>query len=131
MQLQCCPVPQSRANQARPVLAQMCDKLGIRLQPLPSLEALADKVPRIETPYCYFEIPGDNTAKGRSIDRFVIVGGSVRIPMVFPRQVVCELLELRDRVDWRACAGSADEEALGARVLREQFAAFDPRKKST
>merc|ERR1719387_3485756 len=117
---------------ARMVLAEMTKKIGIgyTVERVSSLKGLDAKVRQLETPYVYFEIPGDNTAKGRSVERCVVVGGgTARIPMDFPRKVVCELLDLQDRVDWKKCATSPEEEGLAARVIREQFAPFDPKKK--
>ena len=40
-----------------------------------------------------------------------------------------ELLDLQDRMDWRKCATSVEEEGLATRVIRQQFAPFDPKKK--
>ena len=73
---------------ARMVLAEMTKKIGYDVERVPSLQGLDAKVQRLETPYVYFELPGDNTAKGRSVERCVVVGGgTARIPMEFPRQV--------------------------------------------
>eukprot|EP00928_Gymnodinium_smaydae_P027657 TRINITY_DN21312_c0_g1_i1.p1 TRINITY_DN21312_c0_g1~~TRINITY_DN21312_c0_g1_i1.p1 ORF type:complete len:665 (-),score=160.20 TRINITY_DN21312_c0_g1_i1:383-2377(-) len=80
------------------------------------------------TPYVYFELPGDNTAKGRLIERYVYAGGGggPRIPLNFGRQVACQLLGCEDKVDWRQCQEDRDSEKLSAIAFRERFKAYLP-----
>merc|ERR1712151_767406 len=96
MQIQVVPVDATRAGAAREALeetAQRC--LRAKLKRVQKHDDVAELVnDNAETPYIYFEIPGDNTAKGRSVERYVHVGseGSARIPINFGRQVACHLL---------------------------------------
>ncbi|OLP93750.1 CWF19-like protein 1-like [Symbiodinium microadriaticum] len=85
------------------------------------------------TPYIYFEIPGDLSARGRQIERFLYAalpnGGGPRIPINFGRQVACQLLGCEDKVDWRQCQDSKEGEKKLALTLREIFKPFQVKGK--
>eukprot|EP00397_Hematodinium_sp_SG-2012_P018306 GEMP01018750.1.p1 GENE.GEMP01018750.1~~GEMP01018750.1.p1 ORF type:complete len:627 (+),score=145.97 GEMP01018750.1:38-1882(+) len=80
-----------------------------------------------QTPYCYFEMVGENTAQGRSIERYLIKGPGRPFPINFCREVAAELLDLPDRVDWRKCQMETDEETALAHKLRVKFKEFTPK----
>jgi hypothetical protein len=82
------------------------------------------------TPFIYFELPGDKTAKGRQIERYVYAGGAggPRIPVSFGRQVACQLLGCMDKVEWKQCQEDPDVEKRHSAALRERFKRFQPLK---
>jgi hypothetical protein len=46
-------------------------------------------------------------------------------PVQFGREVLCRLLNLPDRLTWKACVGSVEEETAQTEALRAAFAPFD------
>merc|ERR1712084_153767 len=97
MQIQVVPVDLSRAGSAREALEETTKRClaGASLKRVASHSEVAEHVnDDSATPYIYFEIPGDNTAKGRQIERYVYAGvdGGPRIPINFGRLVACNLL---------------------------------------
>merc|ERR1712039_531962 len=83
------------------------------------------------TPYVYFEIPGDNTAKGRQIERYLYVGGPTapRVPLNLGRMVACHVLDCMEKVDWKLCKEERDKEKQLAMEFREKFKPFQPSAK--
>jgi hypothetical protein len=134
MQLQVVPIDNSTAGAARQALEQTAkDKLGgVKLKKLQSYDEVADHLNDDPfTSYIYFEIPGDNTAKGRAIERYMYAGtdpDGPRIPINIGRLVACELLDCQEKVDWRQCQEDRETERDIASTLREQFKAFKPGK---
>jgi len=133
MQIQVLPIELSRAGAAREALEESVKRHlpGAKLKRVGThaevIEHLGDDA---TTPYVYFEIPGDNTAKGRAVDRYVYAGttkGGPRIPLNFGRQVACELLNCENKVDWRQCQEDMDSEKLLTRTFREQFKKYQPK----
>merc|ERR1712228_1006099 len=84
------------------------------------------------TPYLYFECPGDATAKGRVVEKYVYSGvnPNTRIPMNFGRDWACTLLDLKDKLDWRQCQDDRQTEERLAKRFREEFLPFEPMKKA-
>lgn len=44
----------------------------------------------------------------------------------FKRRIIANLLGVPERVDWRTCAQTEDDERKDAKAFKEAFAAFDP-----
>merc|ERR1711865_530103 len=95
MHIQVIPFEASRAGQCREALEASVKQhmAGAKLKRVSAhsevVEHLGDDS---ATPYIYFEIPGDNTAKGRQVERYVYAATSKdqpRIPLNFGRQVIC------------------------------------------
>mmetsp|Transcript_44272 Transcript_44272/g.102266 ORF Transcript_44272/g.102266 Transcript_44272/m.102266 type:complete len:362 (-) Transcript_44272:134-1219(-) len=133
MQIQVLPMDGSVAMTAREVLAQIAQKYlaGSRMTPVASYDEVADHLDDdAGTPYIYFELPGDNTAKGRLIERYVYVQkpGCPRMPVNFGRQVACAMLDCEEKVDWKSCMESPEVEKDLAKAFREKFKAFKPAK---
>mmetsp|Transcript_145170 Transcript_145170/g.256414 ORF Transcript_145170/g.256414 Transcript_145170/m.256414 type:complete len:653 (+) Transcript_145170:1-1959(+) len=133
MQIQVLPIEQARVNNVRESLEAITrrDLVGASLKRVAAHSEVIDHLgDDSSTPYIYFEIPGDNTAKGRQIERYVYAGkGSdgPRIPLDFGRKVACHLLGCDDKVDWRQCQEDHDAEKRLAKIFREQFKPFQPR----
>jgi hypothetical protein len=74
--------------------------------------------------YLYVEVPapdGDSTPV-RLLHR---VPPGTKHPLQFGREVLCRLLNCPDRLQWKACAVSVDQETAQTTALREQFKPFD------
>ena len=54
-----------------------------------------------------------------------VPAGSVH-PLQFGRAVVCNILGVPGRKEWKACAVSTEEETAAAATFRKAFAPFDP-----
>jgi hypothetical protein len=133
MQIQCVPIEKKYAGNAREALERLAEKhLGGGLKRISSHKEVVEHLnDDSTTPYLYFECPGDSTAKGREIERYVYSGanGNARIPMTFGREWACEVLDLRDRLDWRQCQDDRDTEKALAQRFRDAFKPFDPSNK--
>mmetsp|Transcript_44570 Transcript_44570/g.127816 ORF Transcript_44570/g.127816 Transcript_44570/m.127816 type:complete len:664 (-) Transcript_44570:38-2029(-) len=135
MQIQILPIDQVTAGKAREVLQETT----MRYLPKVSLKRIKTHAEvfehmndSAETPYVYFEVPGDNSAKGRQTERYMyagVDGEGPRIPINFGRQVACDLLGLDRKVDWRACTEERDAEKDLAATFRAQFLPFAPKRK--
>lgn len=134
MQIQIVPIDINVANSARQALEETTKRFlpGVKLKKLKSHGEVAEHVnDDSATPYIYFEIPGDNTARGRQVERYMYAGvdpEGPRIPINIGRQVACELLGCEEKADWRKCQEGREEEGELASTLREQFKAFKPGK---
>lgn len=137
MQIQVLPIDKSRAGaEAREALEAATKQhlAGATFKRISSHEDVADNLnDDPTTPYIYFEIPGDLSARGRQIERFLYAalpnGGGPRIPINFGRQVACQLLGCEDKVDWRQCQDSKEGEKKLALTLREIFKPFQVKGK--
>jgi diadenosine tetraphosphate (Ap4A) HIT family hydrolase len=133
MQIQVLPIETSRAGAAREALEATVKRhlVGAVLKRVTSHAEVAEHLnDDTTTPYAYFEVPGDNTAKGRQIERYVYAGTtkeSPRIPLNFGRMVACQLLNCEDKVDWRQCQEDQDTEKQKAVAFREVFKPFQPK----
>mmetsp|Transcript_112665 Transcript_112665/g.318305 ORF Transcript_112665/g.318305 Transcript_112665/m.318305 type:complete len:659 (-) Transcript_112665:313-2289(-) len=133
MQIQVLPVDRKRAGDARSVLEVIAKKRldGAKFRRITAHREVVEHAKDDSgTPYIYFEIPGDNTAKGRQIERFVYAGspGGPRLPMNIGREVACELLGCEGKLDWKQCQEDKSVEKRLAESFRAKFKAFQPRK---
>lgn len=136
MQVQVLPIDKTRAgSDARAALEAAAKQhlSGAKFKKLSAHTEVADNLnDDPTTPYIYFEIPGDLTARGRQIERFLyaaVPGAGPRIPIDFGRQVACQLLGCDDKVDWRQCQDSKEGEKKLAVTLRELFKPFQVKGK--
>merc|ERR1719271_80076 len=132
MQIQVLPIDAARAGNAREALEESVKRhlAGAKLKRVGSHAEVVDHLgDDSTTPYIYFEIPGDNTARGRAIERYVFAQpkDGPRIPMSLGRQVACQLLNCEDKVDWRQCAEDQDSEKKLATAFRELFKPYQPK----
>ncbi|KAK3717995.1 hypothetical protein LTR37_005421 [Vermiconidia calcicola] len=58
-------------------------------------------------------------------EMLLLIDRSFRFDLQFPRRVLAKLLELDNRMDWKACAQAQEEEAADADAFKEAFKAFD------
>jgi len=133
MQIQALPIPLTYAGNAREALEAMVKRhlTGAKLRRVQSHAEVVDHLQDDSTtPYIYFEIPGDNTAKGRTVERYCYAAtkDGPRIPMNLGRQVACELLNCEDKADWRQCTEDQDTEKKHTKAFRDAFKPFQPKK---
>merc|ERR1719277_1491825 len=103
MQIQLVSIERKEAGSARDELERLAQMhLGGGLKKINSHKEVVEHLnDDSTTPYLYFECPGDATAKGRDVERYVYAGHANRIPLNFGRQWACDLLGLKDKLDWR------------------------------
>eukprot|EP00930_Biecheleria_cincta_P031757 TRINITY_DN22021_c0_g1_i2.p1 TRINITY_DN22021_c0_g1~~TRINITY_DN22021_c0_g1_i2.p1 ORF type:complete len:661 (-),score=123.01 TRINITY_DN22021_c0_g1_i2:18-1967(-) len=137
MQIQVLPLDQTKAREAKEALEFVTRRQlqGATLKRASSHSDILDHMQDdATTPYVYFELPGDLTAKGRQIERYFYAappgGNGPRIPVNFGRQVACHLLGCDDKVDWRSCQDTKEGETKLCKTLRELFKPFQAKSKS-
>lgn len=133
MQIQVLAIDQKYAWHARDALETVTKRelAGASFKSVDSHAAVTGEMgDDASTPYLYFELPGDNTSKGRRIERYVYAAGregGPRIPVNFGRQVACHLLSCEDKVDWREYQEDKDTEKGLAMSFRQKFRDFQPK----
>jgi hypothetical protein len=134
MQIQLVPIERKQAGSARDELERLAQMhLGGGLKKISSHKEVVEHLnDDSTTPYLYFECPGDATAKGRVVERYVFAGGNAnaRIPMNFGREWACSLLDARDRLDWRQVQDDRQTEERLAKRFRDAFLPFEPSRKA-
>jgi len=117
MQLHAVPVPKERAGAVSAAFQDLGQAEGMELQELPPHASLSDAV-GAGVPFLHIEPPGANPLLCR-----VRKGYNMR----FDREVLAcsELLNVPDRVDWKQCQTSKEEEAALAKKLRDMFKKYD------
>lgn len=134
MMLQLLPVPRDRAGGAKEALEEAAGRhlAGATFKRVAAHSEVSEVLADADstTPYIYFELPGENTAKGRQVERFIYVAspGGPRIPVSFGRQVGCQILGCEAKVDWRQCQEDRDAEKALAVAFREKFKTYQPKK---
>jgi len=131
MQIQVLPIDAEHAGLAREALETVLKQQlpGCSLRRLDAHSSVVDHLnDDPSTPYVYFEVPGDNTAKGRQVERFVYPGGSggPRIPINLGRIFACHLLGCQEKADWRQCQEDMESEKELAVSFRTKFKPFQP-----
>ena len=118
LQLNAVPIPKEAADNAKSVAQDIGDGQNIQLDDIPEHSSLRQMVPA-GAPYVYFEF---NSSKERLYHR--VRSG---FPIHFGREVLCcpNLLDLEDRIDWRECKGTKEEETEMTKEFRKKFQPFD------
>ncbi|CEM04589.1 unnamed protein product [Vitrella brassicaformis CCMP3155] len=138
-QLQVVPIPKQleasigQIFEARAKEANLTYERLERREPMPEggsgsqgvgeMRQLAERVNNAKMPYLYLELPGDNTARGRQVDSYLITGGpsKVRIPLNLGREALCEALGSPEKADWKRCALPQQEEERLCMRFRKDF----------
>lgn len=118
LQIQCVGLPKDRENLLAEVFVEVAAMKSIKLDELPTHAVLRQAVPS-GAPYFFLELPKN---KGRYVCH--IRGG---FPLQFGREVLAhrELLDCADRVDWKNCPKSKEEENQMVSHFRKIFQPFD------
>ncbi|XP_068725049.1 CWF19-like protein 1 isoform X2 [Montipora capricornis] len=117
LQLQVVPVPQTDVEELKDIFREHGDFNSLSLREVAVNTELKQAVP-IGAPYFVAEF--DNGE--RLLHRV-----SNKMPLQFGREVVASpsLLNMADRVDWKACKVSEDEEKKMVAAFRKKFQPFD------
>jgi len=117
LQLQVVPVPQTDVEELKDIFREHGDMSSLALRDVAANTELKQVVP-IGAPYFVAEFD-----KGERLLHRV----SHKMPLQFGREVVASpsLLNMADRVDWKACKVSEDEEKQMAASFRKKFQPFD------
>ncbi|XP_064476195.1 CWF19-like protein 1 [Ornithodoros turicata] len=116
LQIQVVPLPASLVPRARSVFVDYGQSLGLDLDEIPQNSDLRQIV-GAGRPYFYVEVEGT-----KLLHRI-----RKSFPLQFGREVLAceELLDIPDRVDWRHCKMTKDEESEVVARFREEFNPFD------
>ena len=117
LQIQCVPIPASKEEIAKDVFIDTAAVHSITLDELPEHGELRQVV-RPGSAYFYLELSGRRRFVSQIRNRF---------PLQFGREVMAqsELLNCPQRVDWKNCATSRDQEVKDTATFRQLFQPFD------
>jgi len=110
--VQVIPVPKEKAAAVGPVLEVQAAKLGFKLETEDPADGLRGSYFRAELPEA-----------GKVL--FRAIGPADRFPVQFGRHSMANLLELPDRMDWKACVKPTDAEKADAAAFRAFFRPYD------
>nr|XP_054752247.1 CWF19-like protein 1 [Lytechinus pictus] len=117
LQLQVIPVDKSKADDIKEVFFRIAEEHKLDLAEIPQHTDLK-QILSVGSPYFYAEL-NDGEKILHRIKKF--------FPLQFGREVMAaeELLDLPERVDWKNCSISKEEEMKLVSTFREQFEPFD------
>ena len=111
------PVPKDQASMVKTVFLETASSLELDLNEIPSHVPLSQLAVQGQA-YLHVETPEKETLFGRIMRNF---------PLQFGREVMADerLLDMVERVDWKACSVSRDEEVDMTKDMRNMFTPFD------
>lgn len=117
LQIQAVPFPDDRKQEAKDSFMECAEAESITLDEIPKHSDLKQIVP-VGAPYFYAELPTGEKLLHRISKNF---------PLQFGREVLAsvQLLNMPERVDWKACKINRQEEETHAEDFRRQFEQFD------
>jgi RNA recognition motif-containing protein len=112
MQIHVVPVPKDLSIDWKAILKRKGKDVGIEFVDAREHADVIDRMAGIlhRVSYLYMSFPGGQTMVGLG-----------KMPFTFPREVVCEGLGSLDRVDWKSCQASVEEETATAIELKESL----------
>ena len=117
LQIQCVPVPLEKEEGLVDVVLEMAAMQSVHLDEIPAHAELRQLV-QAGSPYFYLELANNR--------RFVCqIRG--RFPLQFGREVLAQkdVLDCPERVDWKNCPSSRDQEVRDTGRYRKLFEPFD------
>jgi len=117
LQIQVVPVPKDNASAVKTVFLENASSLELDLNEIPSHVPLSQLAVQGQA-YFHVETPDKETLFGRITKNF---------PLQFGREVLADekLLDMMERVDWKACSVSRDEEVDMVKMMRNKFSPYD------
>lgn len=117
LQIQVVPVPDDLSEEVKETVLGCALSQDIQLQEIPKHSDLRQIVPA-GAPYFYAEMPSGEKLLYRISKGF---------PLQFGREALAHdsLLNMPDRVDWRNCKWSKEEESENAQKFKKMFKEFD------
>ncbi|GAV03045.1 hypothetical protein RvY_13528 [Ramazzottius varieornatus] len=118
MQLQVVPVPQTDPERIKDLFLQRAEESQLKLTEIPSKSDLRQIIKAGQT---FFSVELDNN------DKLFYKIDQKGFPLQFGREVLAgrELLNMPDRVDWRECKASKEEETRMANNFKIAFKPYD------
>ncbi|CAG0892299.1 unnamed protein product [Darwinula stevensoni] len=118
LNLQVVPIPKSKEAKLESAVQDISTRYEMELVQLPEFASLKQIAPQ-GVPYFYMELPGGKRLYYKIQSRF---------PLQFGREVLAhkDVLDLEDRVDWRACEIPREVEDSLTKKFRDAFQPFDP-----
>ena len=110
-------MPKEAASKVKSAWLETASSLELDLNEIPDHVPLAQLAVQGQA-YLHVETPERETLFGRIQRNF---------PLQFGREVMADerLLDMAERVDWKACSVSRDEEVDMTKALRKMFTPFD------
>ena len=117
LQIQVVPVLKDLASSVKSVFLENASSLEIDLNEIPSHVPLSQLAVQGQA-YFHVETPDKETLFGRVVKNF---------PLQFGREVLADprLLDMVERVDWKACSVSREEEVDMTKQMRNMFSQYD------
>lgn len=117
LQIQVVPVPSTLAGMVKLTFQECAEEQGLELTELPEHADLSQVAPP-GCPYFHVELPGGEQLFMKARRDF---------PLQFGREVLASqnLLDMPERIDWKDCKISQDEEKELASKFREEFQPYD------
>ncbi|KAL8597581.1 hypothetical protein ACOMHN_001512 [Nucella lapillus] len=117
LQVQCVPVPSDTLQELKDTFMQCAEAQSFELFEIPKHSDLKQIV-AVGSPYFYAELPMGERLLHRISEQF---------PLQFGREALAEppILNMPERVDWRNCKASQDEESQQAAAFKSTFHSFD------
>jgi hypothetical protein len=129
MQIQVYAIRADKSYLLRDAFMSMASEQDVHLNEIPQMTNLK-QILEPNKPFYYLELPNeeaDTKSCGLGMQRFLceIRGG---FPINFGRDVLASelLLNCPDRIDWKECVLSAEEEKKMSLDFRNEFKPFDP-----
>nr|XP_022339809.1 CWF19-like protein 1 [Crassostrea virginica] len=117
LQIQAVPFPDDKKQEAKDSFMECAEGESLNLDEIPKHSDLKQIVP-VGAPYFYAELPTGEKLLHRISKNF---------PLQFGREAMAsvQLLNMPERVDWKACKLSRQEEETAAEDFRSQYEEFD------
>ncbi|XP_059486159.1 CWF19-like protein 1 [Neocloeon triangulifer] len=117
MQVQAVPIPASAAPDAKAAFQECAEEKGLHLTELPDHSDLSQVAPS-GTPYFHVELPSGDQ---------LYMTAKKNFPLQFGREALVgpSLLDMPEKVDWKDCQISQEEEKANTVKFREEFEPFD------
>lgn len=116
MQVNAIPVPLADEWKIKNAFNDKAEEHNLEFEPIPNLTE-AQQLPE-RGPYFVAELPDESTLLCLKMKFF---------PLHFGREVFCssELFDCEEKVDWRECSLSKEQEEQYVKEFREEFKEFD------
>lgn len=114
--IDCIPVRKEMEWQIKMAIEDRAEEYNLQFETLPKLADPSD-LPE-KGPYFIVELPNNSAMLTRQMNKF---------PIQLAREIMCaeNVLDLQDKIDWRQCKLSRDEETAMVKNLRSEYAPFD------
>ncbi len=121
--VQVTPIPGAKATEVREAFEKRGEPLGVFFEHLPAGKTLPELGLSPDQQYLYLEIPGlGGHGVARLLHRLPHGG---RLPLQYGRDVLADLLEVPEKVNWKTCELSKEEEAAMVEKLKSSWEKWD------